>query len=211
MSDRILTPKFRGSYVSVMVARKPKDGEGEAKFGCTIVLPKDAPRTVKFIAHLKAIFAAAMVEKFGKTLPDSALKHYPIRDGDSDLLDGDGEPRPEFANAWVISAKNARTVGLSLLNADGTREDLDSETRAIHGDKFYSGAYYYASIGAYAWANPKGGKGVSVSLSGLLWAGDGERFGGGGFDASDFDGVGTGGSTKPAGKKQAVQEDEPPL
>lgn len=213
MSDRILTPKFRGSYVHVITPRKPKDGEGEAKFGATIVLPKDSPKTAPFIAKLKALFKAAMMEKFGKVLPDAALKHYPIRDGD-EYLDDNGDVRPEFEGAWVIGAKNSRQVGLCLLNEDGTREELDSETRAIHAEKFYSGAYYYASVSAYAWSNPKGGKGISVSLSSLLWVADGERFGGGGYDASDFDGVAAGGSEKPAGKKTKsppVDDDEPPL
>lgn len=185
---KILTPKFRGSYVSVITPRRPRNGKGEAKFGATIVLPKDDPKTAKFIAALKADFKAQMIEKFGKVLPEASLKHWPIRDGDT-YTDNEGNEKEEYAGCWFIGAKNTRQPGLVILNADGTKEELDAEGRALHADEFYSGAYYYASVTTYAWANEEGGKGVSVSLSGLMKAGDGERFGGGGYTSGDFDGT----------------------
>lgn len=186
MSDKILTPKFRGSYVTAITPRLPKNGKGKAKFGITVVLPKDDPKTDRFLKQLRACFAQSMTEKFGKVLPEKTMKHFPIRDGD-DYVDDDGNVREEFAGNWVISAKSDRAPGLSILHEDGTREEV--EDRAMVAETFYSGAYYYASLTTYAWTHEEGGKGVSVSLSGLLWAGEGERFGGGGYSASDFDEV----------------------
>ena len=201
MSEKILTPKFRGSYVSVIVPRLPKGGKGKAKFGVTIVLPKDDPKTVRFIKELNRIFGVAMTEMFGKVLPQAVCKHWPIRDGD-DYVDDDGNVKDEFAGCWVIGAKSDRAPGLSILHEDGTREEV--EDRALVAETFYSGAYYYASVTAYAWKHEEGGKGVSVSLSGLLWAGDGERFGGGSYSSSDFDGV----TDAPPKKKAAVNTEE---
>lgn len=189
MADKILSPKFRGSYVSVIVPRRPKTGKGEAKYQATIVLPKGDPKAERFIKTLRANLDAAMMEKFGKVLPEKTFKHWPIRDGD-DYVDEDGVAKEEFAGNWVISAKNSRPPGLSILHEDGTREEV--EDRALVAEIFYSGAYYYASVNGFAWIHEEGGKGVSVSLSGLLWAGDGERFGGGGYSSNEFDAVARG-------------------
>ena len=198
MADKILTPKFRGSYVSVITPRRPKSGKGEAKYQCTIVLKKGDPKTVRFIAALTENINNAMIEKFGKIIPQKLHKHWPIRDGD-DYVDEDGNAKEEFAGNWVVGAKNTRPPGLKILHEDGTQEEV--EDRALVAETFYSGAYYYASVNAFAWQNEEGGKGVSVSLSGLLWAADGERFGGGGFDSSEFDGIN---ETAPPPKRKAA-------
>jgi hypothetical protein len=185
MSDKIVTPKFRGSYVAAAKPRQPKGGEGEPKYGITIVLPKADKKTKEFIASLKKSFNDAMVEKFGKVVPDSALKHYPIRDGNTP--DEDGEIPEEFKDCWVIVAKNSRQPGL-VIKRGAVRTEVDDPEFDI--GKFYSGAYYYATVTVYAWKHETGGKGVSVSLSGLMQVAEGEKFGAGSHSPSDFDGVG---------------------
>lgn len=185
MSDKLITPKFRGSYVAADKPRQAKGGEGEPKYGITIVLPKSDPKTKAFLASLKASFKAALIEKFGKDIPESALKHYPIRDGNTP--DEDGEIPEEFKDCWVIVAKNTRRPGL-VIKRGAERMEVDHPEFDIA--KFYSGAYYYATVTTYAWKHDTGGKGVSVSLSGLMQVADGEKFGAGGHKSSDFDGVG---------------------
>lgn len=180
MSDKILSPKFRGSYVNVFRPRQI-NGEGEPKFSTTIVLPKNLATTKQFLASLRAEFKKAMIEKFGKEFPENTLKHFPIRDGD-EAVDNDGEARDEFKGCWTISCKNTRQPGLTVLDS-GTRRPPEGE------NEFYSGAYYYASVTVYAWKHATGGRGVSISLSGLCKVADGERFGGGSFSESDFDSV----------------------
>jgi hypothetical protein len=178
-ANRFLTPKFRGSYVTVFKPRRVGD-DGDEKYGITIVLPKGAPETKAFIAKLEKEFKVAMTEKFGKILPFTSCKHYPIRDGD-EYLDNDGNPRPEFENSTIIPAKSASQPGIMVKDADGTKRAPESER------EIYSGAWFYASVSVYAWANKKGGKGVSVSLSGVIKVADDDAFGGSRFSENEFD------------------------
>lgn len=181
MSDKILTPLFRGSYVNAFYA-KQINGQGEPKFSCTIVLPKQDPQTKAFIEKLKALFTKAQIEKLGSVLPDAILKKkYPIKDGDV-WTNGKGETESAYAKCFFIPATNTRQPGLKVMLPDGTKRNAEAP-----GDVplFYSGAYYYASVGVYCYDN-KFGKGVSVNLSGLMWVKDGQKIGGG-FKESDFD------------------------
>ena len=54
----------------------------------------------------------------------------------------------------------------------------------MDANEIYSGAYYRASIRAYAWEHPTGGKGVSIALDNIMKVKDGEAFSGR-TDASD--------------------------
>jgi ssDNA-binding protein len=180
MPTNLTTPVFRGSYVNLFTPRSV--GNGEPTYGMSIVLPKDKPSTKQFIASLKKSFNDAMTEKLGKVVPEAQLKHYPIKDGDL-LVDDDGEIKPETKGCWVINAKNKDQPGMLVKDEDGTkREPLGKQ-------EMYSGAFYAASISVYAWKHETGGKGVSVSLQGVMKMRDGEKFGGNGFKASDFDNV----------------------
>jgi hypothetical protein len=204
MSDKFLTPKFRGSYCHLLKPQKAKEEGGKDNYSITMVLPKKDKATIKFIAELKAAFKADMVETFGKEIPESALKHYPIRDGD-EIVDDDGNTRPEWEGCWVITAKNSNKVGIQVRAEDGrrwTRNNQSGEWSNKDGDDLpadlnadiYSGAWYYASVRTFAWKHETGGKGVSVSLSGVLKAQDDKEFGGSTFSESEFDEVEDGGN-----------------
>lgn len=207
MSDKMLSPKFRGSYVSVITPRRPKNGKGDPKYGCTIVLPKNDPKNITWLKALKAQMAEAWQAKFNKPMPDSkTIKNWPIRDGDTYISTKTGETVEELLGCYFINAKNSRPPGLVLLKADGSKEELVSgEDRALYADEFYSGANYYASVTVFAWFNEESGRGVSVSLSGLLKHSDGERFGGNSYTSGDFDEVAGGG----AAKKPAAGAEDP--
>jgi hypothetical protein len=180
----LLTPKFRGSYVNVFKPRAVNrdDPNSKEKYGITIVLPKTAPSTKAFLAKLSAEFKAAMTEKFGKVLPQEKCKHWPIRDGD-EYTDDDGNVRPEFEGAWIIPAKSDNQPGILVMDEDGTKRAAESEREV------YSGAWYHASVTVYAWSHKTGGKGVSVSLSGILKVADDDAFGGSRFSENEFDAV----------------------
>lgn len=199
MSDKFLTPKFRGSYCHLLTPQKSKEENGKENYSITIVLPKANPETKKFLAQLKAAFKADMIEVFGKELPETALKHYPIKDGDTHL-NSDGDPITEWAGCWVMSAKNASKPGISVRAPDGRRwtmnkqsgEWVNKDGEDLPADldtEVYSGAWYYASIRTFAWKHETGGKGVSISLSGVLKVGDDKPFGGSSFSESEFDEV----------------------
>jgi len=179
----ILTPKFRGSYVNVFKPRPvSKAPDAKLKYGITIVLPKDSKDTKTFLAKLRAEFKKAMIEKFGKELPEDKCKHFPIRDGD-EMTDDDGNLQPEFENAWIIPAKNEDQPGILVMDEDGTKRPATSPR------EIYSGAMYHASLTVFAWGPNAGGKGVSVSLSGILKVEDGEQIGGRRFSENEFDNV----------------------
>lgn len=190
MATKFTTPLFRGSYVHLFKARQI-NGQGEPKFGLTIILPKNKPETKTFLAKLRAEFNAAMVESFGKALPEAALKKFPIKDGDT-WTDNDGETKAEYAGCWFITANNTRQPGL-LVQDGATRRAPESES------EMYSGAWYHASVNVYAYDN-EWGKGVSVSLSGVLKMKDGEPFGSS-FSEDEFADV----------EAAAESTDEPPL
>jgi len=184
-TTKLVTPRFRGSYVTLL---KPRAiGDGDPEYGMTVVLDKDDDDHIKFLSRLKKEMKAAMLDKLGKEIPFEKCKHFPISDGD------DSE-QEEFHGKWLIRTKNKRQPGILVLDNDGTRRAIEKES------EIYSGAWYHASIKPYAWAN-EFGKGVSISLNGVLKVDDDEQFGGNSFSESDFDDV-------PAPKKKKVDEDE---
>jgi hypothetical protein len=56
----------------------------------------------------------------------------------------------------------------------------------MNANEIYSGAYYRASIRAYAWEHPTGGKGVSIALDNVMKVRDGEAFSGRTDASADF-------------------------
>ncbi len=179
--NNIVSPEFRGSFVHVLKPRRRDDGDGDPTYEMTIVLPKADRETTDFIANLEERFEIVMKDVIGKVIPFEKCKHYPIRDGDD--MDGD-----EFKGCWVISTKNKRKPGIMVREEDGSRRAINDES------EIYSGAWYHASVRPYAWEN-KYGKGVSVSLEGVLKIRDDEAFGGS-FHEDDFNSVSKGGKRR---------------
>lgn len=183
MSDnaRATTPCFRGSFVCLVTPRAVSDDKPDAKeYSMTIVLNKDEPTTAKFMKKLEAAISAACVEKFGKDMPRKVLKHYPITDADA-AVDEDGEALtekfPEWENSWIIRAKNKRKPG--AIDKAGNKLFSDEE--------LYSGAWYYATINAWAWSGKTFGKGVSISLNNVMKDHDDDQFAGGASAEKDFE------------------------
>lgn len=198
-SPKFTTPKFRGSYCHLLKPHKIGDDDNSApKYGMMIVLPKDEEATDAFIAKMHKFMKADMTEKFGKALPFEKCKHFPIRDGD-EMTDDNGDQIEQFAGMWVINASNKDQPGLLVQDEDGSRRAIERDS------EIYSGAWYHASVSVYAWNN-KFGKGVSVSLSGVLKVDDDEKFGGSSFSEDEFSDVGA--KKKPAGKKKPAADDD---
>ena len=165
--SNIITPEFRGSYVTLVKPRAISDEpDAELKYSINILLPKDSPETKAFIKKLEGAFAASMTEKLGKPIPFANCRHYPIHDGDK--ADDDGNVDEITKGCWVIYASNKRKPG--AIDMKGNK--LFSE------DDLYSGAWYRASLSTWAWTNPKFGKGVSINLDNVLKVKDDEAFGG---------------------------------
>lgn len=171
---KIVTPEFRGSYVTLVKPRAIEEGK-EPKYSMNIVLKKKDPETIKFIKRLEAAFQAEMIETLGKALPFAACKHYPIRDGNKP--NEDGEVSEITKGCWVITASNKFKPGCIDKNGN----------KLISEDELYSGAFYRASVSAWAWKHATGGKGVSVNLDNVMKIKDGDRFGGGSSAEADFE------------------------
>lgn len=176
----LVTPKFRGSYVTL---DKPRAfNEGEPKYSITVVIQKDDARGKQFMDQLKKSIIECMTKKWGKAIKP---RYAVFVDGDTHT-NGEGKSDPNWANSWVLKASAAQTRKPALFEQLDSGEKIDAEDMS----KFYSGAYFRASIEPYAWEN-KFGKGVSLSLRSVLFIEDGEPIGGGGTasvdEYADFD------------------------
>jgi hypothetical protein len=164
--SKIVTPEFRGSFVHILEPHAIKGvADAKPRYQITIPLKKDSP----FWAKVDALVKETATAKWGKIPPK--MKN-PVKDGDE-------EQRPELVGCYSIQATSNNKPG--IVNA-ALQPIMDS-------NEIYSGAYYRASIRAYAWEHPTGGKGVSIALDNVMKTKDGEAFSGrtdAGNDFADF-------------------------
>lgn len=165
MPEKIITPQFRGSFVALDKPKRVKgDDDGEPRFQILISLPKSDP----FWKKMEAEVRDAAVAKFGKVPPKFKS---PIKDGDTD-----GSEYENLAGCNFINASNNRRPGV----VDAELNDI------IDPNELYSGAWYRASIKAYAWDHPTGGKGASFSLNNVMKVKDDGRYDGATSAQDDF-------------------------
>ena len=159
MSNKVLTPEFRSAFVAVFKAKGIKgDASAKEKFGVTMLFPKGTD-----LSALKAAAHEAAVNKWGKDLPKK-LK-TPFKD--------QGERADDYAGfeegGIYITAQSDTRPGV----VDAKVQDIIDE------NDFYSGCWARATVNAYAWEHPTGGKGVSFGLLNVQKLRDGDRLGGG--------------------------------
>jgi hypothetical protein len=132
------------------------------RYQITIPLPKkDA-----FWTKLNQMVDETAKAKWGKIPPKMK----------SPVKDGDEEERPELAGCYSIQATSNNKPGI-----------VDAQLQPImDANEIYSGAYYRASVRAYAWDHPTGGKGVSIALDNIMKTKDGEAFSGRTDASEDF-------------------------
>lgn len=161
--SKLVTPEFRGSFVHLLEPHAIKGVENaKARYQITIPLPKkDA-----FWAKLNALVEETAKAKWGKIPPKMK----------SPVKDGDEEERPELVGCYSVQATSNNKPGI-----------VDASLQPImEANEIYSGAYYRASIRAYAWDHPTGGKGVSIALDNVMKVKDGEAFSGRTDASEDF-------------------------
>lgn len=164
--SKLITPEFRGSFVHILQPHAPKAAPGEAqqkpRYQITIPLPKGD----KFWPQVEKLVTDTAVAKWGKIPPK--LKN-PIKDGDA-------EDREEFKGKLTIQA-----------TSNNKPDIVDKALSPIMDpNEIYSGAWYRASIRAYAWEHPTGGKGVSIALDNVMKIRDDEAFSGRSSAGDDF-------------------------
>lgn len=184
-SPTLITPKFRGSYVSVFKPQPGMNGGAEKYQLSAIFEPKkykgkDAKRWKAILAELdKATQAGFGVD--WEELGEGKFRNHKtgLRDGvEKDGSDGYGKGKM-FANLTTT-----RKPSVGILNDEGEIEEISRE--ADNMEEIYSGAYYRATVTIMAYSND--GKGISFGLNSLLKVEDGEPLGGsGGNVMSDFE------------------------
>lgn len=151
------------------------NGQGEAKFRATFLIPKTDTKQIKEIEN--AIKQVA-TEKWGvkadaiiNSIRGNAMR-FMFRDGDQDKPDVDG-----YQGCMFLNASNLVRPFIA---------DRDTTPLAEEDGRPYAGCYVNAVIDIFGY--DKQGKGISASLSGVQFYKDGDAFAGGGVASpADFD------------------------
>lgn len=162
-NSKLITPEFRGSFVSLAAPRGIKgDPSSTPKYQITIAIDKGNA----FWADVERRVRDAAMDKWGEV--PKKLKS-PVKDGDDSGYDN-------LVGMWTLGASNTRRPGI-----------VDTDLQPIiDGDELYSGAWYRVSVRAYAWQHVTGGKGVSFSLDNVMKVRDDDAFDGSSDAATDF-------------------------
>lgn len=186
---KLTTPEFRASYPNVFEAVKVNPTDAKAKFGVVAIFQvaeteksKAAGTKVVSIEALKELCRNVAIEKFGADRTKWPALKFPFRDG--------LEPTKKDMDGY-----GAGTIFVSLqsVNMPGIVESYEDPVTkrpaqlAAKSD-FYAGCYARAVVNAYYWKF-MGKEGISLGLQNLQKLRDGERFGGRGNAANDFDAI----------------------
>lgn len=157
-TTQIVTGKVRLSYANIW---EPKSiNGGEAKFSCTILIPKKDKITLKAVEN--AVEAAKVVGKESKwkgKIPKN-LK-LPLRDGDQEA-----------------DEKGEAYVGMMFLNASSKTKPgiVDTKKQPIFDEEqVYSGAWALVNLSFYPF-DTNGNTGVAVGLNHIMKVADDEKF-----------------------------------
>lgn len=164
MSDqKMTTGKARLSYPNLF---KPRDAEkpgAKPKFGCSLIIPKAAEKTLELIERCTQAAIAKGLETWGNLSAKQIQKlKLPLRDGDEDR-----DTQPEYADAFFINCTTATKPGIF----DRDNQPIIDETEV------YAGCFVRASLNFYPY-DFEGTKGVAVGLNLIQKLGDGEPLSG---------------------------------
>lgn len=156
------------------------NGEGEPKFGCTLILPPNHPQ----LAECEAAATAVATAKWGPKAPQmieamKAQDKWPIHNGASK-----SQYEGFLGNKFIScrSKKQPLVIG------------RDKTVLTMQSPILYPGAMVIAKIDFWPQDNQKGGKRVNAQIQGVQFFADNDSFGGGGSVAStdDFADLGVG-------------------
>lgn len=155
-------------------------GEGEPRYGASLILPADHPQLKEIEAKIKAI----AVDKW-KDKGEAVLKGLEKTDKVA-LHDGDTKPGYDgFAGNMFISASAKTSARPTVINKDKT--PLTDRDGVV-----YAGCYVNASIDFWAQDNAYG-KRINAQLRGIQFAKDGDAFSAGRpADADEFEDIADG-------------------
>lgn len=169
---KVVTGKVRLSYCNIFQARAVEEGQ-EAKYSCTILIPKSDKTTIQKIKAAIEAAKQAGASVFGGKVP--ANLKTPVHDGDGEKPNG-GEYGEECKGHYVINASSKQKPGIVDRNLN---EILDST-------EVYSGCYAKVSINFYAFSK-SGNKGIACGLNNVQKIADGDYLGGRSRPEDDFE------------------------
>ena len=165
----------RLSFANALFEPQKVQGQGEAKFSASFILPPNHPGVAAIKAAMKAVAEAKWGAKAAETF--MALKA-----GDKLALhDGDSKPQYQgYKGNLFVNASNK----IKPLVIDGNKSPL-----AATSGRPYAGCYVNGSIELWAQDN-QFGKRINATLKGVQFLRDGERLAGGGVaSADDFEAI----------------------
>ena len=179
-ATRFTLKNVRLSYPSLDKPRPGMNG-GEEKYGANLIIDKSDTENISLV---RKMLVAALSEKFPDKsklppiLRNNDLSVYLSPDGKGGwpLRDGDFTDKDGYSDTVYIHATNR-----------GAPFTIDSGNRPTSPKDFYAGCFVDAALETYAWENTSSNtKGVSVTLHGVRFAGDGEAFGAAPVSSSEF-------------------------
>lgn len=172
---KLVLSSHRISYVHI---KEPSQfGEGEPKYDCTFLIPKDHPDVAKIQALIKEMYLEAKESKF-KGLPSTSNKLWqPLRDGDEWLEDH--PDAQEYEGVYFLKATSKSQPAVF---------DRDKQEIIDLDEEVYSGAWCRGVLVGYSFHHEKTSKkGYGFFLNSLMKMKDDERLGGFSANADDFD------------------------
>lgn len=175
-TTKVITGKVRLSYVHVFEPRP--DDNGEEKYSCSILIPKEDKETLRKIkAAVDAAVEQGKTSKWGGKIPANLKK--PLRDGDEERPDDEAYAGHYFFNATSKTKPGiAKPIGKGPDGRVKFQEITDST-------EVYSGCYAKVSINFYPY-DAKGNRGVAAGLNNIVKVQDGEFLGGRASVEDDF-------------------------
>lgn len=164
------SPECRLSFSEGLWAPTSQGGEGEPKYGCTLIF--DAKHANELMKQVVKVVHAKWGDKGVERLKAGQIKN-PIFKGDAPQAHSKqtGEMWAGFgADKVFIRCKNNADAPPRVL----FRSKLVDATK----DEVYSGCYGFAVLNAYTWEHPTGGLGVTFNIRMFQKLRDGESLGG---------------------------------
>lgn len=172
----IVTGKVRLSYVHLFTPYANPNGNGEAKYSATILLPKSDIETKRRLDEaIQAAIQAGIAKTWNGQKPP--ILAIPVYDGDG-TRPSDGMPFGEECKGhWVFTASSKQAPQIVDLGLDPI----------INQSEIYSGIYARVSVNFFPYSN-SGKKGIGCGLGNVQKLEDGEPLGGRTTAAEDFGG-----------------------
>lgn len=163
---KYVTGKVRASFVNL---EEPNTMSG--KYQLDLLIPKGSEEEKKINKVIEDTIADGVerTKKWNGKRP--AKLTLPLKDGDEKLENAE---KPELYEVYK---------GMSYITPKASKPNeffvFDKHKNRIEVDEIYPGCYVRVSLDFFPYAHDLGGRGVSVKLVGIQFAGDGESLGGG--------------------------------